>query len=157
MSWLLYAFISAAAAALTAILAKVGVEGVPSNLATAIRTSVILVFAWTVALITNRQTFSSIAPRAWTFLMLSGLATGASWLCYFKALQMGNASQVAPIDKLSVVVVMVLAAAFLGESLTWTHWLGGTLIAAGAVISAVCQTVFVGVVGVPVVVQPVPV
>jgi len=98
MTWLSWAILSALFAGLTAILAKVGVKDVDSNLATAIRTSVILVFAWTIAHATNRQSFSSIGPRAWTFLMLSGLATGASWLCYFKALQMGNASQVAPID-----------------------------------------------------------
>jgi transporter family protein len=139
MTWLPWALLSALFAGLTAILAKVGVKDVDSNLATAIRTSVILVFAWTIALVTNQQTFWSIAPRAWMFLMLSGLATGASWLCYFKALQMGNASQVAPIDKLSIVVVMVLAAAFLGESLSWTHWLGGTLIATGAVILALAR------------------
>ncbi len=139
MTWLSWALLSALFAGLTAILAKVGVKDVDSNLATAIRTSVVFVFAWSIAAVLNRQSLSSIAPRAWTFLVLSGLATGASWLCYFKALQMGNASQVAPIDKLSVVVVMVLAAVILGESLTWAHWLGGTLIAAGAVILAMAR------------------
>ena len=96
----------------------------------------ILVFAWLVAWISNRQPLQTITPRIWLFLTLSGLATGASWLCYFRALQLGEASKVAPVDKLSVVVAMVLAAIFLGESLTWVHWLGGTLIVAGAVILA---------------------
>src|SRR2546423_575467 len=119
-------------AGLTAILAKVGVKDVDSNLATAVRTSVILVFAWLAAWISNRQPLSSLTPRNWVFLALSGLATGASWLCYFRALQLGEASKVAPVDKLSVVVAMALAVVFLGESLSWLHWLGGALIVAGA-------------------------
>ena len=136
MNWLPWAILSAAFAGLTAILAKVGVKDVDSNLATAIRPSAILVFAWLVAWISNRQPLQSLTTRTWIFLALSGLATGASWLCYFRALQLGEASKVAPVDKLSVVVAMVLAAIFLGESLTWFHWLGGILIVAGAVILA---------------------
>src|SRR4051794_5522858 len=121
---------------MTAILAKIGVKDVDSNLATAVRTSVILVFAWVVAWVSNRQPLQTVTPRTWLFLALSGLATGASWLCYFRALQLGKASQVAPVDKLSVVVAMVLAAVFLCESLTWVQWLGGILIVAGAVVLA---------------------
>src|SRR3954470_1641276 len=136
MNWLSWAILSAAFAGLTAILAKVGVKDVDSNLATAVRTSVILVFAWLAAWLTNRQPLQTVTPRTWLFLALSGLATGASWLCYFRALQLGKASKVAPVDKLSVVVAMVLAAVFLGESLTWAHWVGGLLIVAGAVILA---------------------
>lgn len=134
MNWLSWAILSALFAGLTAILAKVGVKDVDSNLATAIRTSVILVFAWLAAWTSNRQPLETLTPRTWVFLALSGLATGASWLCYFRALQLGKASKVAPVDKLSVVVAMVLAAIFLGESLNWIHWLGGILIVAGAVI-----------------------
>lgn len=136
VNWLFWAILPAGFAGLTAILAKVGVKDVDSNLATAIRTTIILVFAWLVALITNRQPLQTIPLRSWSFLALSGLATGASWLCYFRALQLGEASKVAPVDKLSVVVVMVLAAIFLGESLTWVHWLGGSFIVTGAVILA---------------------
>ena len=135
-NWLPWAILSAVFAGLTAILAKVGVKDVDSNLATAIRTSVILVFAWLIACISSRQPLQSLTIRTWIFLALSGLATGASWLCYFRALQLGEASKVAPVDKLSVVIAMWLAAIFLGESLTWTHWLGGVLIVAGAVILA---------------------
>jgi transporter family protein len=136
MHWFFWALLSAGFAGLTAILAKVGVRDVDSNLATAVRTSVILVFTWAVALITNKQAFPTITPRTWVFLALSGLATGASWLCYFRALQLGEASKVAPVDKLSVVVAMALASIFLGESLTWVHWIGGGLIVAGAAILA---------------------
>jgi transporter family protein len=136
MNWLSWALLSAGFAGLTAVLAKVGVKDVNSNLATAVRTSVILVFAWLVAAFSNRQPLHTITTRTWVFLALSGLATGASWLCYFRALQLGQASKVAPVDKLSVVVAMALAAIFLGESLTWVHWLGGILIVAGAVILA---------------------
>jgi bacterial/archaeal transporter family protein len=135
MNWLFWAILSAVFAGLTAILAKIGVKDVDSNLE-AIRTVVILVFAWLVAWFSNRQPLHSVPTRTWLFLALSGLATGASWLCYFRALQLGEASKVAPVDKLSVVVAMVLAAIFLGESLTWVHWLGGLLIVAGAVILA---------------------
>lgn len=136
MSWFVWALLSAFFAGLTAILAKVGVEHIDSNLATAIRTGVILIFAWAVALATKTQALSAIANRAWIFLILSGIATGLSWLCYFRALQLGEASQVAPVDKLSVVVAIVLAAIFLHERVTWHHWLGGVLIFAGAIVLA---------------------
>lgn len=133
--WRWWALGSAGFAALTAILAKVGVTGVNSNLATAIRTAVILVFSaalvWTTG---EARGLTTLTSRTWGFLVLSGLATGLSWLCYFRALQLGEASQVAPVDKLSVVFVLVLAAAFLGEKLTWHQWLGGVLILAGAIV-----------------------
>jgi transporter family protein len=136
MQWQAWALLSAMFAGLTAILAKIGVKDVDSNLATAIRTSVVLVFAWVVAAVSNRTPVSDIAPRTWLFLTLSGLATGASWLCYFKALQLGEASRVAPVDKLSVVIAMLLAALVLNEPLTFRHWLGGALIVGGAVVLA---------------------
>lgn len=136
MSWLPWALLSALFAGLTAILAKVGVREINSNLATAIRTVVILVFAWSIAFVTKTQPLSTIPLRTWVFLVLSGLATGLSWLCYFRALQLGQASKVAPIDKLSVVVAIVLAALFLGEQLTWRHWVGGTLIVSGSLVLA---------------------
>src|SRR5947207_2409728 len=136
MNWLSWALLSAVFAGLTAILAKVGVKDVDSNLATAIRTSVILIFAWLVAGISNRQPLQTLTARTWLFLALSALATGASWLCYFRALQLGEASKVAPVDKLSVVVAMVLAVIFLGEHLTWRHGIGAGLIVAGTVIIA---------------------
>jgi len=136
MNWFFWALLSALFAGLTAILAKVGVQHVNSNLATAIRTVVILIFAWLVALFTSNQRFSTIDKRTWTFLILSGTATGLSWLCYFRALQLGEASRVAPVDKLSVVIAIVLAGVFLRERLTWHHWVGGTLICVGAAIIA---------------------
>jgi transporter family protein len=136
MNWFAWALLSAFFAGLTAVLAKVGVQHIDSNMATAIRTVVILIFAWSVALLTDRQPLSAIGRRTWIFLILSGVATSLSWLCYFRALQLGEASQVAPVDKLSVVVAIVLAAIFLHEHLTWHHWLGGTLILAGAVVLA---------------------
>ena len=136
MSWFIWALLSAFFAGLTAVLAKVGVEHIDSNLATAIRTVVILIFAWGIALATRNQTFSSISNRTWTFLILSGIATSLSWLCYFRALQLGEASQVAPVDKLSVVIAIVLAAIFLHERVTWHHWVGGALIFTGAVVLA---------------------
>ena len=137
MTWIFWAVLTAVFAAGTAVLAKVGVEGVDSNLATAIRTSVILVFTWAIAIgLEKHQGLSAIGRRSWVFLVLSGICTGFSWLCYFKALQMGQASKVAPVDKLSVVLVIVFAALFLGERLTWLKALGGALIAAGAVILA---------------------
>src|SRR5579863_3525023 len=136
MNWFLWALLSAFFAGMTAVLAKVGVEHIDSNLATAIRTVVILIFAWAVALATKNQPFSSISKRTWIFLILSGIATGLSWLCYFRALQLGEASQVAPIDKLSVVVAIALAAIFLHERMTWHHWVGGTLIFTGAIVLA---------------------
>ena len=136
MTWFLWALLSAFFAGLTAILAKIGVEHVNSNLATAIRTIVILVFAWSVALFTKTQSLATIGRKSWIFLVLSGFATGLSWLCYFRALQLGEASQVAPVDKLSVVIAIVLAAVFLHERMTWHHWVGGSLIFVGAVVLA---------------------
>jgi len=136
MNWFVWALLSAFFAGVTAVLAKVGVQQIDSNMATAIRTVVILLFAWSVALLTDKQPLSAIGQRTWIFLILSGVATSLSWLCYFRALQLGEASQVAPVDKLSVVVAIVLAAIFLHERITWHHWLGGTLIFAGAVVLA---------------------
>ena len=136
MNWLHWALLSALFAGLTAVLAKAGVKGIDSNLATAIRTVVILVFAWSITLSRGFDTLSKATTRTWLFLILSGLATGASWLCYFRALQLGDASKVAPVDKLSVVVAMVLAALFLGEHLTWRHGIGAGLIVIGTVIIA---------------------
>ena len=136
MTWLIWALLSAFFAGLTAILAKVGVQDINSNLATAIRTVVILVFAWSVALASNKQPISTISGKTWLFLILSGLATGLSWLCYFRALQLGEALRVAPIDKLSVVVAIVLAVVFLHERLTWHQLVGGSFIFTGAVVLA---------------------
>ena len=137
MNWLYWSLLSALFAGLTAILAKIGVKEVDSNLATAVRTSVVLVFAWGVALATLPATaVLGLSRKTWLFLVLSGLATGCSWLCYFRALQLGEASKVAPIDKLSVVFVVILAALFLGESLSWKTALGGTLITAVALLLA---------------------
>jgi len=135
-NWFTWALLSAFFAGLTAVLAKVGVAHVNSNLATAIRTVVILIFAWSVALFTGNQSISTIGKRTWVFLILSGIATGLSWLCYFRALQLGEASRVAPVDKLSVVIAIVLAAIFLHERLTWHQWVGGLLVFAGAVVLA---------------------
>ena len=134
MNWFVWALLSAFFAGITAVLAKVGVQDIDSNMATAIRTVVILIFAWSMALATDHQPFSSIGKRTWIFLVLSGFATGLSWLCYFRALQLGQASRVAPVDKLSVVVAIALAAIFLHERLTWHHWVGGAFILAGAVV-----------------------
>jgi transporter family protein len=136
MNWFLWALLSAFFAGLTAILAKIGVEHVNSNMATAIRTVVILVFAWSVAWFTKSQSLSTIGKRTWIYLGLSGIATGLSWLCYFRALQLGEASKVAPVDKLSVVIAIALAAIFLHEPLTWRHWVGGLLIFTGATVLA---------------------
>jgi transporter family protein len=136
VSWFPWACLSALFAGLTAVLAKVGVKDVDSNLATAIRTVVILIFAWTIALWRTTQSLGEVSRRAWLFLVLSGLATGASWLCYFRALQLGEASRVAPVDKLSVVVAMILAVLFLHEHLAWQHWLGGALIVTGSLVLA---------------------
>ncbi len=130
--WLLFAVLSSVFAALTSILAKVGIEGVGSNLATAIRTCVVVVMSWIMVFITNQQGgFSDISKRSWIFLILSGLATGLSWLCYYKALQMGEASKVVPIDKMSVVLTLILAFVFLHESFTWKSVIGCILITAG--------------------------
>jgi transporter family protein len=137
MNWLFWSLLSALFAGMTAVLAKMGVAGVDSNLATAIRTTVILFFAWAIALVTARPAeITALSSRTWLFLALSGIATGLSWLCYFRALQLGQASQVAPIDKLSVVFVLLFAALFLRESLTLRSGLGSLLIVAGAVILA---------------------
>jgi len=136
MNWFVWALLSAFFAGVTAVLAKVGVQEINSNLATAIRTVVILIFAWSVALFTKSQPISMIGRRTWIFLILSGVATGLSWLCYFRALQLGEASRVAPVDKLSVVIAIALAAIFLHEHLTWHHWVGGSLIFTGAVVLA---------------------
>ncbi len=136
--WVLWALLSAIFAGLTAILAKIGVQDVNSHLATAIRTSVVLVFTWALALpFVNKTNFAAIDKRAWIFLGLSGIATGLSWICYFRALKLGPASLVAPIDKLSVVFVLILAACFLGETLTGRQWVGAGLIVAGALVLAV--------------------
>jgi len=136
MNWFFWALLSALFAGVTAILAKVGVQKVSSNLATAIRTVVIFIFAWSVALLTRHEPIATLERRTWVFLILSGLATGISWLCYFRALQLGEASQVAPVDKLSVVIAIALAALFLRERVTWVHWLGGLLIVSGSIILA---------------------
>jgi bacterial/archaeal transporter family protein len=136
MYWLHWALLSAVFAGLTAVLAKAGVKGVDSDLATAIRTTVVLLLAWPIAFLRSSQPLSALPGRAWLFLVLSGLATGASWLCYFRALALGDASRVAPVDKLSVVVAMVLAVVFLHEQLTWRHWVGGALIVAGTIVVA---------------------
>ncbi|SDB15310.1 EamA family transporter [Bauldia litoralis] len=134
-SWQVWAILSAVFAALTAIFAKVGVENVNSDFATLIRTVVILVvLAGLVLALGETQPLGSISRRTYLFLILSGLATGASWLCYFRAMKLGNASQVAPIDKLSVVLVAVFGVAFLGEQLNWANWLGILLIAGGALL-----------------------
>ena len=137
MNWLTWALLSAVFAAATAILAKRGVEGVDSHLATAIRTTVALVSPRAVALAAAPAgSLAAVSRRTWLWLVLSGLATGLSWLCYFRALQLGEASRVAPIDKLSVVLVVLFAALFLGETLTARTLLGAGLIAAGAVVLA---------------------
>lgn len=133
--WFVFALLSAVFAALTSILAKVGIEGVNSNLATALRTIVVLAMAWGMVFLTNAQGgISAISKKSWLFLVLSGLATGASWLCYYKALQMGEASKVVPIDKLSVVITLILAFAFLHESFTSKSVIGAVLITVGTLI-----------------------
>jgi transporter family protein len=138
MNWILWALLSALFAALTAILAKLGVAHLDPNLATAIRTTVVVLFAWTIALLTNRQNIVSVLDRkTLLYLTLSGLATGLSWLCYFRALQMGPASRVAPLDKLSVPLVLLFSWLLLGEKLTPLVLLGGLLITAGALLVAI--------------------
>lgn len=133
--WLFLALGASIFAALTSILAKVGIEGVNSNLATAIRTFVVLIMSWGMVFITNTQSgIVDISKRSWLFLILSGLATGASWLCYYKALQLGEASKVVPIDKLSVVITLVLAAVFLHEKFTPKSIIGCILIGAGTLL-----------------------
>ena len=131
----LFAILSSVFAALTSILAKVGIEGVNSNLATAIRTAVVLVMSWGMVFLTNAQKgLGDISQKSWLFLILSGFATGASWLCYYKALQMGEASKVVPIDKLSVVITLVLAFVFLHEQFTTKSLIGCVLIGAGTLL-----------------------
>ena len=133
--WLVFAILSAVFAALTSILAKVGIEGVDSNLATAVRTVVVVAMAWIMVFITNAQSgLLQIGRKSWIFLILSGLATGASWLCYYKALQLGEASKVVPIDKLSVVITLVLAFVFLHEQFTTKSLIGCILIGAGTLL-----------------------
>lgn len=133
--WFVFALLSAVFAALTSILAKVGIEGVNSNLATAIRTVVVLVMAWSMVFVTNTQGgLTDISRKSWLFLILSGLATGASWLCYYRALQIGEASKVVPIDKLSVVITLVLAFVFLHERFTPKSLIGCLLIGAGTLL-----------------------
>ena len=137
MTWLYWSLLSALFAAATAILAKLGVAGVDANYATAVRTSVVVVFAWLVAYLARAPgTFHVPSNRTWLFLGLSGLATGLSWLCYFRALQIGQASRVAPIDKLSVVLVIVFGTLVLGEKFTFYKAVGGLLILGGVIVVA---------------------
>lgn len=137
-SWLFWALLSAAFAALTAIFAKIGIENVNSDYATFVRTIVILIAAGGIVYFTGHWMSPAEVPgRTWIFLILSGLATGLSWVSYFRALKLGQAAQVAPVDKLSVVLVAVFAAVFLGERLAWLNWIGVALIAAGAVLVAI--------------------
>lgn len=133
--WFVFALLSSVFAALTSILAKVGIDGVNSNLATAIRTAVVLVMSWGMVFLTHTQSgISAIGKKSWLFLILSGLATGASWLCHYKALQMGNASKVVPIDKLSVVITLILAFVFLHEEFTMKSIIGCVLIGLGTLL-----------------------
>lgn len=137
MSWLIWALLSAFFAAATALLAKAGVAGVDPNLATAVRTTVVVVFAWAIAVgFGSHGGILQLERRSWLFLILSGLATGLSWICYFRALSLGQASKVAPIDKLSVILVILLAWPLLGERITQMKLVGGALIAVGAVVLA---------------------
>ncbi|MCP9126329.1 EamA family transporter [Streptococcus oralis] len=133
--WFFFALLSAIFAALTSILAKIGIEGVPSNLATAIRTVVVILMAWAMVFLTNSQTeIVNISRKSWLFLILSGLATGASWLCYYKALQMGNATEVSAVDKFSLVLTLVLAFFFLQDVLTFKTIIGCILITIGTLV-----------------------
>ncbi|MBO5070638.1 MAG: EamA family transporter [Roseburia sp.] len=136
--WAVFAVLSAVFAALTSILAKVGIDQVNSNLATAIRTVVVVAMAWGMVFLTNAQGgISAVSRRSWLFLILSGLATGASWLCYYRALQLGEASRVVPIDKMSIVITLVLAAVFLHEKFTAKSLIGAALITAGTLLMAI--------------------
>ncbi len=136
--WMIFALLSAVFAALTSILAKIGIDGVNSNLATAIRTVVVVVMAWVMVFLTRAQGgIPQISRKSWIFLVLSGLATGASWLCYYRALQIGEASKVVPIDKLSVVITLILAFVFLHEEFTVKSLIGCVLIGAGTLIMVV--------------------
>ena len=133
--WFFFALLSAVFAALTSILAKIGIEGVPSNLATAIRTVVVILMAWAMVFLTNSQTeIVNISRKSWLFLILSGLATGASWLCYYKALQMGNATEVSAVDKFSLVITLVLSFFFLQDVLTFKTIIGCILITIGTLV-----------------------
>lgn len=133
--WFVFALLSAVFAALTSILAKIGIDGVNSNLATAVRTVVVLFMAWGMVFLTHTQDgLSGISRKSWLFLILSGLATGASWLCYYRALQLGEASKVVPVDKLSVVITLVLAFVFLHEEFTAKSLMGAVLITAGTLV-----------------------
>lgn len=136
--WFIFALLSSIFAALTSILAKVGVYGVNSNLATAIRTVVVVIMAWAMVFITGAQGgLGEISRKSWIFLVLSGLATGASWLCYYKALQIGEASKVVPVDKLSVVITLILAFIFLHEQFTWKSVVGCALITVGTIFMVI--------------------
>ena len=136
--WLVFAILSSVFAALTSILAKVGIDGVNSNLATAIRTLVVLIMAWAMVFLTNKQSgITELGKKSWIFLILSGLATGASWLCYYKALQMGDASKVVPIDKLSVVITLIMAFVFLHEDFTSKSIIGCILITSGTLFMVI--------------------
>lgn len=136
VTWWMYAVGSALAASATAILAKLGVAGVPANLATAVRTTIVLVFAWTIVLATREHhLLRELKPRSLVFLVLSGIATGVSWLAYFKALQLAPASRVAPIDKVSLAFTIILAAVVLGESISWKVGVGAALMVAGALLT----------------------
>ena len=136
--WLVFAILASVFAALTSILAKVGIDGVNSNLATAIRTLVVLIMAWAMVFLTNKQSgITEIGKKSWIFLILSGLATGASWLCYYKALQMGDASKVVPIDKLSVVITLIMAFVFLHEDFTSKSIIGCILITSGTLFMVI--------------------
>ena len=136
MAWWVYALLSAFAAAFTAILAKIGVEGIPSNLATAVRTTVVVAFAWLLAIgLGEHHQLASIRGRPLLFLTLSGIGTGLSWIAYFRALQLAPASRVAPIDKLSLALTILLAALILGEHISWKVGLGATLMVAGALLT----------------------
>ena len=133
--WFIFAILSAIFAALTSILAKIGIKGVNSNLATAVRTIVVVLMAWLMVFVTGSQNgFMDISKKSWIFLILSGLATGTSWLCYYKALQIGEASKVVPIDKLSIVITVALAFLFLGEQITLKTLIGCSLIVAGTFV-----------------------
>lgn len=133
--WMLFAFLSALFAALTNLFAKIGIDGINSHLGTAIRTVVVLFMAWGMVFLTHAQNgLASITKRSWLFLLLSGIATGASWLCYYRALQLGDASKVVPIDKLSVVMTIALAVLFLHESMTWKTAVGAAAITAGTLL-----------------------
>ena len=133
--WLIFAILSAFFAAATAVLAKIGIDGVDSNLATAIRTMVVLLMAWGIVFVTNVEAgIGAISTKSWLFLILSGLATGASWLCYFYAIKMGDVSKVVPIDKCSLVITIILAALVLGEAFTWKTFIGSLMIVGGTLI-----------------------